>query len=86
MSIFGPVVADEPHMSKSTITRAMPATDDEGLHDVDYAAAFLKTTPRHVRRLTTERRLAFVKVGKFTRYRTSDLVEYIERQRVERVR
>jgi excisionase family DNA binding protein len=57
-----------------------------GLRDFDGAAAFLGTTPRHVRRLWQERRLAGIKVGKAVRFSEADLHAFVERHRVEAVR
>jgi len=57
-----------------------------GLHDFDGAAAFLGTSPRHVRRLWQERRLAGIKVGRAVRFSEADLLAFVERHRVEAVR
>jgi excisionase family DNA binding protein len=58
----------------------------EGLFDDEGAAAFLSTSPRHIRRLWQERRLAGVKIGRAVRFTEADLLAYVERQRVEAVR
>jgi len=58
----------------------------DGLFDFDGAAAFLSTSPRHVRRLWAERRLAGIKVGKAVRFTEADLLRFVERHRVEAVR
>jgi excisionase family DNA binding protein len=58
----------------------------EALVDFDGAAAFLATSPRHVRRLWAERRLTGIRVGSKVRFRVEDLIDYIDRQRVEAVR
>jgi len=69
------------------VSQFRPGTDAvQGLLDADAAAAFLSISPRHVRRLWQERRLAAVKVGKAVRFREADLIDFIERQRVEAVR
>ena len=47
------------------------------------AAERLCTTPRHVRRLVFERRIAYRKVGRFVRFHPDDLAEYVAAQRVE---
>ena len=47
------------------------------------AAERLGTTPRHMRRLVIERRIAYRKVGRFVRFHTDDLAEYVTGQRVE---
>ncbi len=58
----------------------------EALVDFDGAAAFLATSPRHVRRLWAERRLTGIRVGSKVRFRIEDLVDYVERQRVQAIR
>jgi excisionase family DNA binding protein len=57
-----------------------------GLLDFDGAADFLGVTPRAIRRLWQERRVAGVKVGRAVRFAEADLLVYIARQRVEAVR
>lgn len=46
------------------------------------AAEFLSTTERHLRRLVAERRIGFVKVGRFVRFQVADLDSYLAAQRV----
>jgi len=53
------------------------------LLDWEGAAAFLNVTPRLVRDLWQRRQLSGVKVGRRVRFKESDLVEYIDRHRVE---
>jgi excisionase family DNA binding protein len=48
------------------------------LFTLDETAEYLRTTERHVRRLVEERRLPFVKVGKFVRIRRVDCDAFIE--------
>ena len=50
---------------------------------VDEAAERLNTTPRHVRRLVFERRIAYMKVGRHVRIATCDLDAFITAGRVE---
>ena len=47
------------------------------------AAEWLNTTPRHVRRLVFERRIAYVKLGCHVRIATRDLDAFIRASRVE---
>ena len=47
------------------------------------AAERLNITPRHVRRLVFERRIAYRKVGRFVRFHRDDLAEYVAAQRIE---
>jgi excisionase family DNA binding protein len=49
---------------------------------MEEAAEWLCTTPRHVRRLVFDRRIAYRKVGRFVRFHPDDLVEYVAAQRV----
>ena len=53
------------------------------LLDIDQAADLLNTTPRHVRRLVTERRLAHFKVGRKVRVSRAELAAWLDRQRVD---
>jgi excisionase family DNA binding protein len=48
----------------------------------DEVAARLRATPRFVRRLVAERRIAFVKVGRLVRFEASAVAAYIEANRV----
>jgi excisionase family DNA binding protein len=50
---------------------------------MEEAAERLCTTPRHVRRLVFERRIAYRKVGRFVRFHPDDLAEYVAAHRVE---
>jgi excisionase family DNA binding protein len=43
----------------------------------------LSTTPRQVRRLVFERRIAYRRVGRFVRFHPDDLAEYVAAHRVE---
>lgn len=47
------------------------------------AAEFLATTERHIRTLTWEGKLAYVKLGKKIRYTQEDLIAYRDSCRVE---
>jgi excisionase family DNA binding protein len=50
---------------------------------MEEAAERLCITPRHVRRLVFERRIAYRKVGRFVRFHPDDLAEYVAAHRVE---
>jgi excisionase family DNA binding protein len=50
---------------------------------MEEAAERLRTTPRHVRRLVFERRIAYRKVGRFVRFHPDDLAEYVAAHRIE---
>jgi excisionase family DNA binding protein len=47
------------------------------------AAERLGTTPRHMRRLVIERRIAYRKLGRYVRFHPDDLAEYVAAHRVE---
>jgi excisionase family DNA binding protein len=47
------------------------------------AAERLGTTPRHMRRLVVERRIAYRKLGRYVRFHSDDLDEYVAANRVE---
>jgi excisionase family DNA binding protein len=53
------------------------------LIDINQAAERLGVTPRFVRRLVDERRIAFHKIGKYVRFDPADVDRYIVRSRVE---
>ena len=50
---------------------------------MEEVAERLRTTPRHVRRLVFERRIAYRKVGRYVRFHPDDLAEYIAAHRIE---
>ena len=58
------------------------ATAAVSLLDVGGAAARLSVTVRFVRRLVAERRIPYVKVGKFVRFDPADLEAWIDDHRV----
>lgn len=53
------------------------------LLDVDQAAEHLTVTPRFVRTLVAERRVPFLKIGKFIRFDINDLDAWLDRCKVE---
>src|SRR3954467_13957425 len=48
------------------------------LLDMSEVAARLSTTERHVRRLVSERRIPFVRVGRFIRFDPADVAAWLE--------
>ena len=46
----------------------------------------LNTTPRHVRRLVFERRIAYRKLGRYVRVHPDDVAEYVAAHRIEAAR
>ena len=55
------------------------------LVDVEGAADHLAVTPRFVRALVAERRIPYLKVGKFVRFDVDDLNDWLDSCRVEAV-
>jgi excisionase family DNA binding protein len=51
--------------------------------NIDQVAARLGTSPRFVRRLVAERRIAFTKVGRHVRFNAADVESFIQAGRVE---
>jgi excisionase family DNA binding protein len=49
---------------------------------MEEVAARLRTTPRHVRRLVFERRIAYRKLGRYVRFHPDDVDEYVAATRV----
>ena len=64
----------------------MTAPTRPRLLGIDDAADYLATTPRFVRRLVTERRIAFTKLGRHVRLDVADLDAFIAAGRVEPAR
>ena len=52
------------------------------LIDTATVAARLRVTERFVRRLVDERRIPFLKIGKFVRFDPDEIAEWIDEQRV----
>ena len=51
--------------------------------NIDQVAQRLGTSPRFVRRLITERRIAFNKVGRHIRFNSADVEDFIQAGRIE---
>lgn len=58
---------------------------NKSLVDIDAAAQYLAVTPRMVRRLVAQRRVPYLKVGKFVRFDPVDLDAWLDDCRVESV-
>ena len=64
-------------MSTTARSEYIPGLDRDALLSVEDAAVLLGVTPRMIRRLTSERRLPHVKVGKHVRVRRSALEAFV---------
>jgi excisionase family DNA binding protein len=60
-----------------------PASTTNTLLDVSDAAELLGVTERFVRRLVAERRIPFYKIGKFIRFKPTDVVDWVDARRIE---
>jgi excisionase family DNA binding protein len=49
---------------------------------MDEVAERLNITPRHVRRLVFERRIAYRKLGRYVRFHPDDVAEYVAATRI----
>ena len=71
---------------KSPVPPKRKATDTTGSHrllDIDGAAEHMAVTPRFVRSLVADRRIPYLKVGKFVRFDVGDLDTWLDSCRVE---
>ncbi len=59
-----------------------PVAAPPALLTTSEAAEYLATSERHVRRLVSERRIGFVKVGHFVRFLADDLEAFLQQGRV----
>lgn len=55
------------------------------LLDITALAERLGVTERFVRRLVAERRIPFLKIGKFIRFEPADVAAWIDEQRVDQL-
>ena len=68
--------------SRSTQGSDLDAQVGEPLMSVEQAGEYLGTGPRFIRRLITERRISFVKVGKYVRLERATLDAFVDAGRV----
>ena len=53
------------------------------LLDIDGAADYLNVSPRFIRRLVAQRRVSYLKIGKFVRFDQDELDDWVQAQRVD---
>ncbi|WP_116451566.1 helix-turn-helix domain-containing protein [Blastococcus litoris] len=73
---------DSPHLRNAEQGRVVRIERDDPLLTVAQAGDYLGTGERFVRRLITERRITYVKIGRFVRLPRSSLDAFIEAGRV----
>lgn len=64
----------------------MATTDLPQLLTIDQLADRLGTSVRHVRRLVAERRVPFLRVGKFIRFDSAEISDWLDESRTRRCR
>ncbi|HZA00547.1 MAG TPA: helix-turn-helix domain-containing protein [Acidimicrobiales bacterium] len=62
-----------PEPSRATIGLGRPR-----LLDIDAVAEHLAVTPRHIRRLVAERRIPYLKVGRFIRFDPAEIESWLD--------
>ena len=74
----------EPKISTTTgrIPAPAPALTSP-LIDIHGVAEVLGVTPRHIQRLVAERRIPYLKVGRFVRFDRAELSVWLDQQRRE---
>jgi len=70
----------------SEVERSVPAPPAFALLDIGEVAVRLGATVRFVRRLVAERRIPYVKVGKFVRFDPAEVEQWIDDHRVGQLR
>ena len=63
--------------------RPPTAPHPDGLFSIDQAAAYLGLASGTLRHWVSAKRIAYVKVGKLTKFRKVDLDDWIEQNRVD---
>jgi excisionase family DNA binding protein len=61
---------------------ATPTTTLPQLLTIDQLAEQLNVSVRHVRRLVAEKRVPYLKVGKFVRFDSAEISSWLDRSRV----
>jgi excisionase family DNA binding protein len=56
------------------------------LIDMHEVAEVLCVTPRHIQRLVAERRIPYLKIGRFVRFDRAELSVWLDQQRVDSTR
>ena len=63
----------------------MDSNAPQPLLDIEAAATYLSVGPRFIRRLIAQRRINYLKIGKFIRFDQTELDDWIQQQRVDAV-
>jgi len=76
-------VSDGPEAQPRRSARPLEDRASSHLLDVHALAEVLCVTPRHIQRLVAERRIPYLKVGRFVRFDPAELDGWLDAQRVE---
>lgn len=69
--------------TQSFDSKGRSSTLNGALLDIGAVAEALSVTPRHVQRLVSERRIPYLKVGRFVRFDPAELNVWLDKLRVE---
>jgi excisionase family DNA binding protein len=73
----------DPPRSSAPVRRSGPAASLPILVNIDLVADHLGVSVRHIRRLIDERRIPFVKVGKFVRFDVDEIARWVDEHRTD---
>ena len=71
----------KPHNPKNEGRRSQTGALTPPLVDIHCVAEVLGVTPRHIQRLVAERRIPYLKVGRFVRFDRAELSVWLDQQR-----
>jgi excisionase family DNA binding protein len=76
-----PSPSSMPHAPRSECRKSPAEKETSTLIDISSVARILGVTPRHIQRLVAERRIPFLKIGRFVRFDRADLDVWLNEQR-----
>ena len=76
-----PPQAVRQHAGGTKVAKAKTERVLTELIDLEEVARRLSTSPRHIRRTVFERRIPYVKVGRFVRFVPDDLARWLDEQK-----
>ena len=76
-------LSTKPHTPTSEGRRSPTEALTSSLIDIRSVAQVLDVTPRHIQRLVAERRIPYLKIGRFVRFDRAELDLWLDEQRLE---
>ena len=73
----------KPHNQRSEGRQSPSEALTSALIDIRCVAQVLGVTPRHIQRLVAERRIPYLKIGRFVRFDRAELSVWLDQQRRE---